>query len=75
MIKHYPNVCGTPHWPSAATVITLDDMDDWDAFAEQNREGLESAYGSVAEAFQHAIQGGLQLGGGAAPLVDIVFLD
>ena len=55
--------------------INLADMDAWEAFAAANREALEEAYGSTAEAYQHAIQGGLTLGGGAAPVFHISFED
>ena len=56
-------------------IITLADMDAWDAFAADNRDALVNEYGSTANAYQHAVQGGLTLGGGAAPLVNIVFDD
>ena len=55
--------------------ITLDDIDDWDAFVADNREALVDAYGNTSNAYQHAIQGGLTLGGGAAPMFHIVFAD
>lgn len=55
--------------------IILADMDAWEAFAEANADALVDAYGSVATAYQHAIQGGLTLGGGAAPLFEISFAE
>ncbi len=55
--------------------ITLADMGEWDTFAADNRDALVDEYGSVATAYRHAINGGLTLGGGAAPLVHIVFDD
>ncbi len=54
--------------------ITLKDMDDWAEFAATNREALVDAYDSTAKAYQHAVQGGLILGGGA-PLYHIVFAE
>lgn len=53
--------------------IVLADMDEWEAFADANREALEGEYGSTANAYQHAVQGGLMLGGGAAPAFFISF--
>jgi hypothetical protein len=55
--------------------IVLADMDEWEAFASDNREGLEAEYGSTANAYQHAVQGGLTLGGGAAPMFVISFAE
>ncbi len=55
--------------------IILADMDEWEAFAADNRDALEDAYGSTANAFQHAIQGGLTIGGGAAPLFVVSFAE
>lgn len=55
--------------------IILADMDEWAAFASENREALEDAYGSTAIAYQHAVQGGLTLGGGAGPLFTISFAE
>ena len=53
--------------------ICLRDEDDWAAFAADNHDALEDEYGSTANAYQHATQGGLTLGGGAAPLFNIFF--
>lgn len=58
-----------------STDIILADMDEWDAFANDNREALEADYGSVETALQHARDGGLTLGGGAAPAFFISFAD
>ena len=55
--------------------IELADMTAWREFAAANEDGLIDAYGSVAKAFQHAIQGGLTMGGGAAPLFHIYFAE
>jgi hypothetical protein len=55
--------------------ITLDDMDAWADFVAANRDALIDAYGSPAMALQHAVQGGLTLGGGAAPLFHVVFAE
>lgn len=60
---------------STTEKIILADMDAWEAFAADNREALEDAYGSTASAYQHAVQGGLMLGGGAAPLFEISFAE
>jgi hypothetical protein len=57
------------------TTITLKDMDDWQAFARANAEALREQYGSISAAYQHAVQGGLTLGGGAAPCFFICFED
>jgi hypothetical protein len=58
-----------------ATEIILADMDEWEAFASDNRDALEGEYGSTAKAYQHAVQGGLTLGGGAAPLFVVSFAE
>ncbi len=55
--------------------IELADMDAWDAFARDNRDALDEAYGTTANALQHAMQGGLTLGGGAAPMFFVFFAD
>lgn len=55
--------------------LVLADMDEWEAFKADNREALEEHYGSTSNAYQHAIQGGLMLGGGAAPLTLVRFAD
>jgi hypothetical protein len=48
---------------SSIITIALPDMDMWDTFAANNREALVEAYGSTDKAFQHAINGGLELFG------------
>lgn len=58
-----------------ATAIILADMDEWEVFASDNRDALEAEYGSTANAYQHAVQGGLTLGGGAAPAFEISFAE
>lgn len=55
--------------------IILADLDAWDAFVEHNRDALIETYASVDEAYRHAVQGGLTLGGGASPLVFVSFAD
>lgn len=57
------------------TNIVLADMDEWGDFAAANREALEADYGSLANALQHAMQGGLTLSGGAAPEFFISFAE
>ena len=54
-------------------IIILDNMDDWDTFAADNRDALVESYASTENALQHACQGGLTLGGGAAPMFQIMF--
>ena len=56
-------------------VLELENMDDWETFAADNRDALIDAYGSTARAYQTAIQGGLTLGGGAAPYVTVYWVD
>lgn len=53
--------------------IVLPDIDAWDSFAASNREALEESYGSIADAYHHVVDGGLTLGGGAAPQFFICF--
>ncbi len=48
-------------------VVTLADTDAWLDFAANNEDALVETYGSVDAAYRHAIDGGLTLGGGAAP--------
>jgi hypothetical protein len=55
--------------------VILADMDEWEAFATDNADALVDAYGSTARAYQAAVQGGLTLGGGAAPLFEISFAE
>ncbi len=53
--------------------VILADMAEWDQFAADNREGIEEAYGTIEMAIKHAIDGGLMLGGGAAPICHVSF--
>ncbi len=48
--------------------IHLANIAAWEAFVSENREGIESQGYSVADALEYACEGGLELGGGAAPL-------
>jgi hypothetical protein len=61
---------GTP-----VTEIILADMGEWLDFVRENIDAIRDAYGSVSNAYQHAVQGGLMLGGGAAPLFVIRFAE
>lgn len=65
------------HPPAAAApegeTIILADLDAWATFAVANREALVETYGSVDAALKHACDGGLTLGGGAAPLFHVTF--
>lgn len=60
---------------NSSNTILIDNLDQWQDFASANADALIEAYGSVETALQHACDGGLQLGGGAAPLMTIVFVD
>jgi hypothetical protein len=53
--------------------IILVNMDEWKSFAAANLEAIVNEYGSTANAYRHAIDGGLRLGGGAAPLFHVSF--
>lgn len=55
--------------------VTLADIPAWDRFVADNREALEEAYGSLGAALKHICDGGLTLGGGAAPLVYVRFAE
>lgn len=57
------------------TDIILQDMDEWREFVADNKDALVDDYGSADAAYRHAINGGLTLGGGAAPLFHISFAD
>ena len=59
----------------AATEIMLADLAAWETFAEANREALVAEHGSVDEALRLVREGGLEMGGGAAPLVVVYFAD
>lgn len=53
--------------------IELHSMDDWNEFVAINRGDIIARYGSVDKAYRHAVDGGLEMGGGAAPLFIITF--
>jgi hypothetical protein len=59
--------------PPEVAVIVLDDMAAWEKFADDNEEALVQQYGSVKRAYQHVLQGGLRMGGGACPISHICF--
>jgi hypothetical protein len=56
-------------------VVTLGDTDDWDEFAAANAEEIVDQYGSKDKAYRHLCDGGLILGGGAAPEVAVYFAE
>lgn len=56
-------------------VVPIPDMDAWDKFVSGNLDALQEQYGSVGRALQHARDGGLTLGGGAAPIVRVHFTE
>lgn len=58
-----------------SVTLMLSDMDAWDVFVEHNRDAIESEYGTVDRALIAACEGGLRLGGGASPIVDVFFDD
>jgi hypothetical protein len=70
-----PEMCITVENPEGGEEVSvvLKDMDEWDEFVAANREAVESEYPSVEVALKHARDGGLTLGGGAAPLFLITF--
>lgn len=55
--------------------IVLDDMDDWATWAADNADALVEDYGSIESALKHARDGGLVMGGGAAPIFHISFAE
>ena len=55
--------------------IILPDMGAWESFVNANQDALTDQYGTIDKAFKHACDGGLTLGGGAAPLFFIRFAD
>jgi hypothetical protein len=55
--------------------VDLHDEDEWAAFAEANSDALLGIYPTLDDAYSAACQGGIQLGGGAAPLVEARFVD
>ena len=58
-----------------SVVVELDNMDDWQEFADANFDAICDQYGTRGKAFRHLIDGGLLLGGGAAPETAIYFID
>ena len=73
--RFYPLCRGGAVRPVEPEEILLADMDAWWDFADANREALVSQYGSIWKALKHARDGGLEMGGGAAPLVVVYFAD
>ena len=55
--------------------VLLDDLNDWDEWAADNHEALIEDYGTIDNALKHACDGGLRMGGGAAPIIDVFFVD
>lgn len=55
--------------------IAIHDMDEWDTFANANVDALVDQYGSIETAMRHAMEGGLTIGGGAAPEFLVTFVD
>ncbi len=55
--------------------IVLADMAEWHDFVRANHQTILDDYGSVSNAYQHAVQGGLRFGGGAAPLITVRFTE
>lgn len=53
--------------------IKLAGMEEWKRFAQDNEEGLIEECGSVESALEQCRNGGLRLGGGAAPEVMVRF--
>jgi hypothetical protein len=49
--------------------LVLDTMDDWYDFVRENIDAIRDDYGSVSNAYRHAVRDGLIFGGGAAPLI------
>ena len=48
---------------------------EWDRFVADNEDALLDMYPSIAHAHMVACQGGIRMGGGAAPVVDVRFVD
>ena len=53
--------------------IIIQDMDHWRKFAAANHDELISLFGTINRAETVACQGGLVIGGGAAPLFCVTF--
>ncbi len=59
-----------------STTILLADMDEWHIFIHDNMDSLQDEYGNnIDEWLRRACDGGLTLGGGAAPLFVVTFAD
>jgi hypothetical protein len=55
--------------------VELDDQTDWLDFTIANEEAIIEQYGSPEKAFKHLCDGGLIIGGGAAPEVRVYFVE
>jgi len=55
--------------------IIIQDMDQWREFAALNHDEIIAVAGTIDNAEIKACQGGLVLGGGAAPLFCVTFAD
>ena len=58
-----------------AIFLPLHSEDDWTEFAEANRDALLDMYPDLDAAHKAACEGGIVLGGGAAPMVEVRFVD
>ncbi len=67
------NTDSVPFTDPFVTPLCLADVSAWDVFVEWNRDALIEQYGSVENALKVCRDGGLVLGGGAAPAVHIYF--
>jgi hypothetical protein len=56
-------------------VMELDNVDDWQEFYTDNIDAIDDRYGSIDKAYRHLCDGGLLLGGGAAPEVAVYFAE
>jgi len=61
--------------PGGTIRVALDTVDDWLQFVDDNHDEIAATYRTASAAFRHAIQGGLVLGGGAAPRVTVHFVE
>lgn len=55
--------------------LALHTDDDWHQFLEENLEAIQEAYPTIDACYQAAREGGIVLGGGAAPIFEIRFVD
>lgn len=55
--------------------VPIRDMDGWAEFFAANREALLGIYPDEAAALKAACDGGIMLGGGAAPAFFVHFVD